>query len=55
MKYGKSSNCVHWSYAVRTGTSTWIDFSTLVVIVRPPSSQEFTGAQLPPPTPPVGR
>src|SRR5262245_49429678 len=27
MKHGNSSNCVHWLYAVRTGTLTSIDFS----------------------------
>src|SRR4029077_5904922 len=27
MKLGNSSNWVHWLYAVRTGTSTSIDFS----------------------------
>ena len=34
MKCGKSSNWVHWSYAVRTGTWTSIDRSTLVVTPR---------------------
>ena len=28
MNSGNSSNCVHWSYAVRTGTLTSIDSST---------------------------
>src|SRR4051794_25187082 len=32
MNWGKSSNCVHWLYAVNTGTLTTTDFSTLVVI-----------------------
>src|SRR5215203_339108 len=29
---GKSSNCVHWLYAVLTGTFTNTDFSTFVVM-----------------------
>ena len=31
MNWGNSSNCVHWLYTARTGASTWMDFSTLVV------------------------
>ena len=31
MNCGNSSNCVHWLYAVLTGTSTSTDFSTLVI------------------------
>src|SRR5829696_4218352 len=32
MNCGKSSNCVHWLYAVLTGTLTNTDFSTFVAI-----------------------
>jgi len=31
MNDGKLSNCVHWSYATRTGTSTSIDSSILLI------------------------
>src|SRR5690348_113425 len=31
MNCGNSSNCVHWLYAVRTGTATSMDFSTFVI------------------------
>src|SRR5207248_4644387 len=35
MKRGNSSNCVHWSYAVRTGTSRSIVCSIVVVMSTP--------------------
>src|SRR4051812_8845104 len=35
MKCGNSSNCVHCAYAVSTGTSTTVDFATLVAIGPP--------------------
>src|SRR5690242_12374189 len=35
MNSGKSSNCVHWSYAVETGTSTSIDLVTDAIWVIP--------------------
>src|SRR3954452_23246170 len=35
MNRGNSSNCVHWLYAVLTGTSTEMLFSTLVAIRAP--------------------
>jgi hypothetical protein len=45
MNRGKSSNCVHWLYAVETGTATSIDS----VIVRgagdPPVSGAASGAR----------
>ena len=43
MNCGKSSNCVHWLYAVLTGTFTSTDFSTLVVTVSPHRDRAITG------------
>ena len=36
MNFGKSSNCVHWLYATRTGTATLIDSSELGHRCHPP-------------------
>jgi hypothetical protein len=33
MKFGKDSNCVHWLYAVLTGTPTSMVASTVSMIV----------------------
>jgi NAD(P)-dependent dehydrogenase (short-subunit alcohol dehydrogenase family) len=35
MKRGNSSNCVHWSYAVRTGTRTSMDSSIVLMCCSP--------------------
>ena len=41
MKRGNSSNCVHWLYAVRTGTWTSMLSSTVDMRVPPESAQVF--------------
>src|SRR3954447_19725945 len=48
MNCGKSSNWVHWLYAVLTSTFTMIRFSTLVVTAVPFSSEGHLRAR---PTP----
>src|ERR671919_1320703 len=45
MNRGNSSNCVHWLYAARTGTSTSMDFSIVAMAILPSNERlESKGA-----------
>src|SRR5215207_6834876 len=48
MNCGNDSNCVHWLYAVVTGTSTSIDWVMLLIRTPPVGGSSWTATRYPP-------